>query len=401
MKNFFRNKLVSVVRKDQDTLEIHGLLDDDIYSLEIDCSVSMSRMKILSIQGKWNRWTTPECPRAENVLKEAVGFIIEEGIEDKIHKIIGRKGCRHFANLLVECCLTAKKSVLVAKWEDAKKKDALLTFDNFKSSIKNDFNLADNLKTASGKVDKDIGEKTVFKNNTSKNLSKKEDVFTKDKDLLSKDTVIDLHVHTFPASPCSSVPVDTLIKEAKRIGLTGICLTDHNYVWNADKIEDLRQKHGFLVLRGNEITTTQGDVLVFGFYRDIKGIISLEELRKEVTKSKGIIISAHPFRGFLVVGTDQLGLTVEKGAQRQMFKLVDAVEVLNGKVTEKENSFALRVAQRLGLAVTGGSDAHEVYEVGQYATRFSNKINNEYDLVNALKNSRVEPVKFREAMKER
>ena len=393
MKNFFRNKLVSVVRKDHDTLKIHGILDDDIYSLQIDCSVSISCMKILSIQGKWNRWTTPECPRAKKVLKEAVGFIIEEGIEEKIHKIIGRRGCRHFANLLIECCLTAKKSVLFAKWEDAKKKDALLTFDDFK--------IADDLKTASREVDKNIGEKTVFKNNAPKKLSKKEYVFTKDGDLLSKDTVIDLHVHTFPASPCSSAPVDALIEEAKRIGLTGICLTDHNYVWSLDKIEDLRQKHGFLVLRGNEITTTQGDVLVFGYYRDIKGIISLEELRKEVIKSKGIMITAHPFRGFLVVGADQLGLTVEKGAQRQMFKFVDAVEVLNGKVTEKENSFALEVAQRLSLPVTGGSDAHEVCEVGQYATRFTHEIKNEEDLVNALKNSGFSPVKFREQIKER
>jgi predicted metal-dependent phosphoesterase TrpH len=393
MKNFIRNKLVSVVRKDQDTLEIHGILDDDIYSLELDCSVSMSSMKILSIQGKWNRWTTPECPRAENVLKEAVGFIIEEGIEDKIHKIIGRKGCRHFANLLIECCFSAKQSVLIAKWEDAKKKDASLTFD--------DFNIADDLKTAFREVDGNIGEKTVFRNNTSRNLSKKKDVFTKDEGLLSNKIVIDLHVHTFPASPCSSAAVDALIEEAKQIGLTGICLTDHNYVWNPGKIEDLRQKHGFLVLRGNEITTTQGDVLVFGYYLDIKGIISLEELRKEVIKSKGIMISAHPFRGFLVVGTDQLGLTVEKGAQRHMFKFVDAVEVLNGKVTEKENSFALSVAQRLGLAVTGGSDAHEVHEVGRYATCFAHEIKNEEDLVSALKNSRVEPVKFREAMKER
>ena len=51
------------------------------------------------------------------------------------------------------------------------------------------------------------------------------------------------------------------------------------------------------------------------------------------------------------------------------------------------------------MPVTGGSDAHEVYEVGQYATRFFSKINNEKDLVDALKNSSFEPVKFREIIK--
>ncbi len=367
MKNFSRNKLVSVVKKDHDTLEIHGILDDNLYSLQLDCSVSISGLKILSINGKWNRWTTPECYRAEKVLKEAVGFIIEDGIEDKIHKTIGRKGCRHFANLLIECCFSAQQSALIAQCEDANKKEV------HKSVC--------------------VGEETI-KNDTRKKSLNKEDVSTKDKGM-----IIDLHVHTFPASPCSSAPADALIEKAKQVGLDGICLTDHNYVWSQDEIENLRQKHGFLVLRGNEITTAQGDMLVFGCYRDIKGIISLEELRKEVLQSGGIIIAAHPFRGFLVVGADQLGLTVEKAAQRQMFNLIDAVEVLNGKVTEKENSFALGVARRLDLPVTGGSDAHEVYEVGQYATRFFSKINNEKDLVDALKNSRFEPVKFREIIK--
>lgn len=394
MKNFSRNKLVSIVRKDNDTLEIHGILDDNIYSLQIDCCVSISGLEILSICGKWDRWTTPECHRAENVLKEAVGFIIEDGLEDKIHKTIGRKGCRHFANLLIECCLSAKQSALIARWEDAKKKDSSLTFDNFKSSVQNNAEKPSNLKPALKEAHKNtsLADQTIQNDARKKSFEKK--------DASQKDMIIDLHVHTFPASPCSSASVDALIKEAKHIGLDGICLTDHNYVWSPDEIEDLRQKHGFLVLRGNEITTAQGDMLVFGYYRDIQGIISLEELRKEVIQSGGFIISAHPFRGFLVVGAAQLGLTVEKGAQRQVFKLVDAVEVLNGKVTEKENNFALNVAKSLSLPVTGGSDAHEVYEVGQYATCFQNKINNENDLVDALKNSKFEPVKYRKTIKE-
>jgi dephospho-CoA kinase len=34
MLKYERNKLVSIVRKDPNTLAIHGVLDDDIYSLE-------------------------------------------------------------------------------------------------------------------------------------------------------------------------------------------------------------------------------------------------------------------------------------------------------------------------------------------------------------------------------
>jgi len=57
-------------------------------------------------------------------------------------------------------------------------------------------------------------------------------------------------------------PVDEMIEEAKRIGLDGICLTDHNYRWDPKDIQKLREKHQFLVLGGNEITTVQGDIVV-------------------------------------------------------------------------------------------------------------------------------------------
>jgi predicted metal-dependent phosphoesterase TrpH len=207
---------------------------------------------------------------------------------------------------------------------------------------------------------------------------------------------IDLHVHTYPASQCSSASVDSLIEEAKRIGLDGVCLTDHNHVWDPNQVEELRQRHGFLVLRGNEITTNQGDILVFGLDKDIQGIVDLKELRHEVDKVDGFMIVAHPFRGFLIVGVDQAGLTPEKAMERPLFTYVDAVEVLNGKVTEKENSFALKVTEGLGLPATGGSDAHEVAEVGLYATEFHEVIQNEQDLVAALQQGDYSPVVFQQ-----
>lgn len=182
-------------------------------------------------------------------------------------------------------------------------------------------------------------------------------------------------------------------------GLDGICLTDHNYVWHPDQIEDLRQKHGFLVLGGNEITTDQGDVLVFGLEKDIKGIITLEELRKDVLACDGFMIIAHPFRGFLTFNVGELGLTPEKAMERALFGYVDAVETFNGKVTARENSFAGTVAQGLNLPATGGSDAHEVSEVGYYATQFYHRIKNEQDLLDALKNYTFSPVSFRNDLK--
>ncbi|UCF57349.1 MAG: DUF2889 domain-containing protein, partial [Deltaproteobacteria bacterium] len=298
MLKFVRNKLVSIYRKNEGTLLAHGILEDDIYGLEVDVALGLSDLEILSIEGKWNRTENSECPRAIPFLQEAVGFRMDEGFSQKVRKIIGRKACRHFADILLECCYAARDAAMVIRWETEKDKRPDISFDEF--------------------LCEDVGESASpsddFPASAVKRLDRKErGLPAKEQAKVSEGMILDLHVHTSPASPCSSAPVDDLIEEAKRIGLDGICLTDHNHVWDPGQVEDLRQKHEFLILRGNEITTDQGDMIVFGLDKDIKGIIKLEELREEVLKADdGFIIVAHPFRGFLTFGVGELGLTLEK-----------------------------------------------------------------------------------------
>jgi predicted metal-dependent phosphoesterase TrpH len=381
MLKFARNKLVNIHRSDEDALVSHGVLDDDIYSLELDVSLRISDLEILSVAGKWHRWTTPECPRATDFLRDAVGLRVdEEGFAQTVHKVVGRRACRHYANLLLECCDCAKEAAMLARWEDAKAGDPDLSLEAF---LDGEFH--DAPRTPQSRPVR-VEEIQPRKDQAARDLEAARP---------SGGMVIDLHVHTSPASPCSSVAVEDLIEDAKRIGLDGICLTDHNHVWDPKAVENLRQKHGFLVLRGNEVITDQGDMLVFGLDRDIDGIIALRDLRQEVTENDGFIIVPHPFRGFLTFGMSEVGLTPEKAMERPLFRLVDAVEVLNGKVTDKENAFAAEVTKGLGLPGTGGSDAHELSEVGVYATQFADVIRNEEELVDSLRRGDFSPVVFR------
>lgn len=393
MLTFARNKLVSVTAKDRETLSIHAILDDDIYGLEIDLLVGIEKREILSISGKWNRRTTPECLRAVPVLQEMKGERIDEKIGDRIDKVLGRKGCRHFANLLIECCHAATQASRVLRWEEAKGARPGLGFESF---------LAEEARGESAVSETSVSEKkkasaAVFLPRVERAITGREPTGPgrPEREGMPDGFVIDLHAHSSPASPCSSVSADALIEEARRIALSGICLTDHNHVWTSEQVEELRRKHGFPVFRGSEITTTQGDMLVFGLEKDIRGIITLEELRDEVAEAGGFLIAAHPFRGFLTFSTVQLGLTRETAAKRPLFQLVDAVEVLNGKVTDEENGFASGVAQTLRLPATGGSDAHRANEVGRYATRFSVEIHTEAELIRALRSGEYVPVPFR------
>jgi len=370
MLQFARHKLVSIYRKDEDTLLARGVLEDDIYGLEVDVAIGLSTLEILSVEGRWNRAENSQCSRAIPFLQDAIGFRIDEGFSEKVRKIIGRKACRHFSDILLECCDAAEMAVHVNRWETEKGKE-----DRGESPS------PPGLGTISGEP---------------RPKPKAEGLPAKAQVKATEGMIIDLHVHTSPASPCSSSTVDEMIKEAKRIGLDGICLTDHNYVWDSDEVGDLRRKHEFLILRGNEITTDQGDMVVFGLEREIKGIIKLEDLREEVLAAKGFLIVAHPFRGFLTFGIGKLGLTPVKAMERPLFKYVDGVEVMNCKVTQKENRFAAKVAQGLGLPATGGSDAHEVSEVGIYATRFSRVITHEKELIEALREGSYAPIAYRE-----
>lgn len=394
MLKFARNKLVSVARKNDDVLSIHGVLDDDIYSVEVDLCVGIKDLTFLSIEGKWHRWTTPECPRAIEFLQEAQGFCIDETIDGKIHKIVGRKACRHFANLLIECCYAAREAARVVGWEAAKGDQPDLALKDFTAAKAAAPGETTQQKSASAEQRSAPEKSADIPIIQAQQEKSKPDPLESQK--RAAGCVIDLHVHTFPASPCSSASEDQLIQEARRIGLNGICLTDHNHVWSAAQVEDLRQKHGFLILRGNEITTDQGDMLVFGLEKDIKDIVKLQDLKEEVARAEGFIIAAHPFRGFLTFGAGELGLTPERAAQRALFRWVDAIEVMNGKVTVKENNLAASVAAKLGLPATGGSDAHDMTEVGCYATRFSTPIQTEAELIAALKSGDYLAVPFRQ-----
>jgi len=204
---------------------------------------------------------------------------------------------------------------------------------------------------------------------------------------------IDLHIHTSPRSACSYLDPLELIQEARRLKLDGICLTEHQVLWDMDDVEKLAKEGGIKIFRGNEFTTNQGDILVFGFYKDIKELLMIQKLREEVKAAGGFMIAAHPFRGFKTFGIGQLQMTVEQACQRKALEFVDALEVGNGKLSPDENDMARKVSEKLDLPGTGGSDAHRVDEVGKWVTVFEKEIRDEHELVQALQAGRYTAVK--------
>lgn len=199
---------------------------------------------------------------------------------------------------------------------------------------------------------------------------------------------IDMHVHTAPRSKCSNIDPNQLVAEAKKIGLDGICITEHQVLWSDEALAELAAEEEIKIFRGNEITTAQGDVLVFGLEKNIEGVIPIQMLKKEVDAAGAFSILAHPFRGFKVFGISDLKMDVEQASKKKALGFVHAVEIRNGKVSDQDNEMAEKVAEKLGLPGTAGSDAHNLDEVGKFVTIFEKSIENEQALVEELKAGR-------------
>ena len=68
---------------------------------------------------------------------------------------------------------------------------------------------------------------------------------------------IDLHIHTSPLSACSYIDPNELVQEARRLKLDGICLTEHQVLWDPAEVAKLAPEAGIKIFRGNEFTTNQ------------------------------------------------------------------------------------------------------------------------------------------------
>ena len=84
--------------------------------------------------------------------------------------------------------------------------------------------------------------------------------------------IIDIHTHTYPTSDDSTLTPEELIAKAKRIGLDGVCITDHDRFWDPKDIHALSREHDYLVLPGCEVTTEEGHLLVYGLKEYIFGM---------------------------------------------------------------------------------------------------------------------------------
>ena len=172
--------------------------------------------------------------------------------------------------------------------------------------------------------------------------------------------LIDLHTHTYPLSDDSDLSPDDLIINARRAGLDGVCLTEHDAFWSNSDIEALCRKHQFLVIAGAEINTEKEHLIVFGLTKWIIGMSRADFVLDMVEKAGGATVVAHPFRRKILRGSDdpeneRFNRELNRACENSLFKYVDAIEVRNAHASERENAFSQALTDRLKLRGFGGS----------------------------------------------
>ena len=167
---------------------------------------------------------------------------------------------------------------------------------------------------------------------------------------------IDLHMHT-RVSPDSKTDPKALVEQAREIGLNRIAVTDHNVIEGALEVHRLAPD---LVIVGEEIETESGGELIAYFVQEVvPPHLPIEETIRRLREQGAVISISHPVD---TLRNSALGekLTLE------FIEQVDALEVFNARcLRAADNVHAAEIAKRYGKAITAGSDAHTLREIGR------------------------------------
>ena len=166
---------------------------------------------------------------------------------------------------------------------------------------------------------------------------------------------IDFHVHTCYSND-SLTSLRDVILYAKKRGLDGVAITDHNTIEGALKLQK-SNSDGIIVIPGIEVSTKAGHILGINVTTHIPQGLSIEETVERIHEAGGIAIAAHPSALY----KSGIGLSKKILAQH-----IDAVETINSSVFPffLLNYMSRRLANRTRLPQTGGSDSHVIETIG-------------------------------------
>ncbi len=162
---------------------------------------------------------------------------------------------------------------------------------------------------------------------------------------------MELHCHSH-YSMGRRIPVEgldspaDLVRTAKKLGLGGIALTDHDSDRGWKEASAEARKLGIVFIPAIEVSCLQGHVIGLGLNEYIPSGLSLEETLDKIRGQAGLAVAAHPF--------DIRGEGIGKLAVK-----ADVIEAFNSINLDRfSNLAARRFAFKAGKPMVAGSDSH-------------------------------------------
>jgi predicted metal-dependent phosphoesterase TrpH len=189
---------------------------------------------------------------------------------------------------------------------------------------------------------------------------------------------LDIHVHSSYSNDGSQSPQE-ILKHAKKIGLEGIAITDHNEIAGSLKLwEENKGIKDFVIIPGMEVSSSEGHILALGIKEAVPRDLTPKETIESIEALGGIAIASHPYRFWSGLG--------EEVVRKAGFSVI---EVHNGRSLKKENTKARKLAEELGCGMTGGSDAHTLDQVGKTVTEIDISNYKMDDILEGIRNKRT------------
>jgi hypothetical protein len=174
------------------------------------------------------------------------------------------------------------------------------------------------------------------------------------------------------------MPALLMLERAREIGLDGLVITEHDWLWTEEELDELRTAApGLVILSGIEVSAAEGHFLVYGV-RDPFALprgIGVAELCREAHRQGGAVVAAHPYRW---------GQPFDE-ILRDKRPDLDGLELMSSNMDAECRQRAAEAQERLRLAGLGNSDAHRVETLGFCYTEFASPLRDSRDLVEALR----------------
>ena len=199
--------------------------------------------------------------------------------------------------------------------------------------------------------------------------------------------ILDLHVHTVYSwdSIIKLEDLKNILSDEKIVSIT-----DHDTIDAHKKAK----KIGVKFIPGEEITTNLGHILAFYVNEDVNKKnekMDFFEALDKIKEQGAVSCFAHPF------DITRKSFIYSKKDFDKALKLVDIIEVYNGKNSAKNDELAFKKAEELSKIKSAGSDSHQLSRVfSAYVELKQFDLDNPKEFLKAMKFSKPKLLKRRD-----